>query len=484
MPRTHRPLTVTALMLSMFLAAMEATAVSTAMPTVIGDLGGVELYAWVFTVYMLTSTVTVPIYGKLSDLFGRKPVLLFGLTLFLIGSILSGLATSIMALIVFRALQGLGAGAIQTTGLTIVGDIFELKERGRVQGLFAAVWGFSGIVGPLLGGLIVKYFSWHWIFFINVPFGLASIIVLTTAYHEKVEKRQRTLDIAGAVLLTGGVLALLTGVNGTSHGLVLTLAGIALLVAFFFVEKRTPEALLPLDLFSQSPVLEASLASMLGGAAMFTTVTYIPLFIQGVTFGSPTEAGAALTPMLVGWPLASTLAGRLIPRFGFKRFVTLGSLILALAAFGMALSVAAHVNDARLMITTAFFGVGLGLINTSIIIAVQTTVPWDRRGVATASTLFFRAIGGTLAVGILGGVLRLTLANAEGISSEMINQLLSSHGEGFRVDPATATLLSTHIGSALTPIFWATFAFGIVTAVIGARFPKDESVAASSPRNS
>src|SRR5882762_3473732 len=239
--KTNRPLTVISLLLSLSMAAMEMTVVSTAMPTVVGDLGGIHYYSWVFTAYLLTSTVTVPLYGKLADLYGRKPVLLAGIGVFLVGSIASGLARSIGALIAFRALQGLGAGAMQPTTLTIVGDIYNLEERSRMQGVFGAVWGVAGLIGPLMGGIIVKYLSWRWVFFINVPAGIAAAALLMVALHENVEHRRHSLDLAGAGLLTLGLTALLFGAHGgrgTAIGL--PLAALSL-VLFFFIERRSRE---------------------------------------------------------------------------------------------------------------------------------------------------------------------------------------------------------------------------------------------------
>src|SRR3954468_10350892 len=242
--KTNRPLTVVSLLLSLSMAAMEMTVVSTAMPTVVGDLGGIHLYSWVFTAYLLTSTVTVPLYGKLADLYGRKPVLLFGIAIFLVGSMASGLAPSIGTLIAFRALQGLGAGAMQPTTLTIVGDIYNLEERSRMQGVFGAVWGVAGLIGPLLGGIIVKYLSWRWVFFINVPAGVAAAGLLMASLHENVEHRRRSLDLAGAFFLTLGRTALLFGVHGgRSAAIGLPVAPLALIV-FFVGERRAPEPVL------------------------------------------------------------------------------------------------------------------------------------------------------------------------------------------------------------------------------------------------
>lgn len=478
MRQTNRRLTVAALLLGMFLAAMEATAVATAMPTVIGDLGGVEYYSWIFTIYMLTSTITVPIYGKLSDLLGRKPILMFGLALFLIGSTLSGLSTNIYQLILFRAIQGLGAGAVQTTSLTIIGDIFDLRERGRVQGVFAAVWGFSGIAGPLLGGFIVRYTSWHWIFFINIPFGLASLVVLTFAYHEHVQKQKRALDIWGALLLSVGVLALLAFGNGIVPWVSGTVA-LVMLVAFWRVEKRTPEALLPVDLFSQRLIALSAVLSFLCGAAMFTSITYLPLYFQGVLLKDPAAAGMVMTPLLIGWPAASTFSGRLIPRFGFFSFVISGTVVMLLASFGLARCVQLQELSLWFYASNFFLGFGMGLINTALILAVQTHVSWEQRGVATASTLFFRSIGGTVAVGILGGVMRFLLKKDGQVSDAMVNQLLASgHSAGPKLSPGDASILSSHLAAALSPVFWVISAFVIISFLLALAFPRESSAEA------
>src|SRR2546422_2435121 len=295
--KTNRPLTVVSLLLSLSMAAMEMTVVSTAMPTVVGDLGGVHFYSWVFTAYLLTSTVTVPLYGKLADLYGRKPVLLFGIGVFLLGSMASGLARGIGTLIAFRAAQGLGAGAMEPRTLTIDADIYNLEERSRMQGVFGAVWGVAGLVGPLLGGIIVKYLSWRWVFFINVPAGIAAAALLVVALHEKVEHHRHSLDWLGAGVLTLGLTALLFGAHGgqgTAIGL--PLAAISL-VLFFFIERRSPEPVVPLDLFRQRAIGVATAAGALVGAGMISQDTYGPPHRPGVLRGSPPEAGRPIRPI-------------------------------------------------------------------------------------------------------------------------------------------------------------------------------------------
>ncbi len=469
MRETNRRLTVVALMLAMFLSAMEATAVSTAMPTVIGDLGGVEFYAWIFTVYMLTSTITVPIWGKLADLYGRKPVMLSGLALFLIGSALSGTVGDIYQLILFRAIQGLGAGAVQTTSLTIIGDLFTLKERAKVQGYFSAIWGLAGISGPLLGGFIVAATSWRWIFFVNIPFGLAATVLLVTSYRENLEKKKRSLDWLGAALLTASCLSLLTAAGGVHAG-ELGAAGILLLFAFIHTEKRVPEPLLPMKLFSSRLIATASVIGALAGGAMFSLVTYLPLYVQGAANGSPTEAGAALTPMMVGWPIASTITGRLVTRYGFRRFVFLGTFLTMLATIAIAFGMAHYWPLAPIYGATFAFGIGMGLTNTALLLSVQTSVPKEQRGVATASTMFFRSIGGTMVVGVLGGYLALSLLDDGDLSPKVINELLGPL-HGVNLDPLVLKQLHTVLGNALHPIFWVVAGLGVAFFLCGLLYP-------------
>src|SRR5215472_8733108 len=318
MPKTNRPLTVAAILCAMFMAAMEMTVVSTAMPTVIGDLGGIQHYAWVFTAYMIAATVTVPMYGKLADLYGRKPILLFGIALFVLGSVASGQARSIGQLIAFRAVQGLGAGAMQPTALTIAGDIFDLEERARIQGVFGAVWGVAGLIGPVLGGLIVKWLSWRWVFYINVPFGLGSALLLIFFFRERVERKHHTLDLAGAGLLTAAVLALLFATRRGPLALPFAALAALTLAGFLAVERRAKEPLLPLPLFRKRVMAVTTLVGSLLGAGMIATVTFVPLYIQAVCGGTATEAGSAITPMVIGWPLASAVGGRVLPRVGFR----------------------------------------------------------------------------------------------------------------------------------------------------------------------
>jgi EmrB/QacA subfamily drug resistance transporter len=406
--RTRRPLTVAALVLALFLAALEMTVVSTAMPTVVADLGGALHYGWVFSAYMLATTATVPIYGKLADIYGRKPVLFVAMAIFLAASMASGQARSMTALIAFRAIQGVGAGGIQPIVLTIVGDIFDVEERAKMQGIFGAVWGIAGLAGPLLGGVIVATLSWRWVFYVNVPFGLLSSIILATSLVETVEKKEPQLDIAGAILLAVSVIALLLGVGGFAP-LLLVPASIAFAVAFVLVELKAPEPMLPPRLFVRRLLATSSVLSALTGAAMIGIVTFLPLYAQGVLGASPTAAGASIAPMAIGWPIASAISGRLLRRVGVRTLVRFGIFVVTASSVALAFIVSHRATSFDLRAASALFGVGMGFANTAQIIAIQSSVAYRERGVVTASLMFFRSIGGTVGVGVMGAVLARTL---------------------------------------------------------------------------
>jgi len=468
---THRPLTVAALLLGLAMAALEMTVVSTAMPTVIGDLGGIQHYSWVFTAYLLASTVTVPLYGKLADLYGRKPIMLLGIALFLVGSAASGVSRSMTQLIVFRTIQGLGAGSMQPIALTIAGDIFELEERSRIQGIFGAVWGVAGLVGPMVGGLIVRYLSWHWVFYINVPFGIASAALLVVGLHESVAKKTHSIDWLGALLLASGVLSLLGASHGGSMAVVWLPLSVALLAAFIWVERRAKEPLLPLDLFRMPVMAVSSVAGTLVGAAMLSTVTFVPLFVQGVLGGSAVEAGSAITPMVVGWPIASAISGRLIPRLGFRPLIRTGLGISALAAAGLAYLLKPGSSLIIAPISTALFGVGLGFANTALLIAVQTSVDWARRGVATASTMFARTMGGALAIGAMGAVLASAFARDPSIPPDAANLLLAPD-HGASLGPTVLRHLGGVLEGSLSTIFWMIFGLAAAAFAVSWWFPE------------
>lgn len=464
---THRPLTVVAVLLSMFMAAMEATVVATAMPTVVADLGGLELYGWVGAVYMLTSTVTMPLYGKLADLYGRKPVLFLGLTVFLVGSMTSGLSSTMTQLIVFRGVQGVGAGGLQPIALTIIGDLFRPAERARIQGVFGAVWGIAGMAGPLVGGLIVHALSWRWVFFINVPFGVLSAVVLTFVFHETVEKKDHRLDVLGTLLLGSAVVALLLGASRWLPIVMLPLAAV-LLAAFVLVELRAREPVLPMELLSRRVILVSSIAGAVVGAVMSSSVIYLPLFVQAVMQGSPTEAGGAVAPMLVGWPIASAVGGRLLSRTGYRPLIRVGFVIVSVSTVLVVLTLRAHSSVLVIGAVMALMGIGMGLANTALLIAVQESVSWQERGVATASAMFFRSIGGAISVGALGALLAASFG--PDVPTALLNKVVGpEHGRDLPM--ATLALLSRELDAGLVRVFQVIAGLSVIAVVASFFFP-------------
>jgi EmrB/QacA subfamily drug resistance transporter len=468
MPKTHRPLTVVGVLLAMFMAAMEATVVGTVMPTVVQKLGGIELYGWTGAVYLLAATVTMPLYGKLADLYGRKPVMMLGMALFLAGSMASGLSRTMVQLIAFRAVQGVGAGGLQPIAMTVVGDIFKPAERARIQGVFGAVWGVAAMSGPLLGGLIVNVLSWRWVFFINVPFGLVSAALITTFFHEPVQKKDHTLDIAGTVLLASGIVALLLGATRVQPAIMLPLA-VVLLVAFVFVELRAREPVLSVALLRRRVIGVSNTAGALVGSVMSSTVIYLPLYVQGVLGGTVTSAGAAVAPMLVGWPIASTISGRLLLKTGYRPLVRTGFVVVAVSSLALAWLLRTHTSVKEIGAVMFVMGTGMGLANTALLIAVQESASWEERGVATASTMFFRSIGGAVAVGALGALLAAGMG--DGVPRSFLNDLLGpEHGKN--LDPAVLSALSGGLQQGLQRVFDVIALLSGVALAAGMLFPQ------------
>lgn len=446
MRKTNRTAVVIAVMLTNFLAAVDVTIVGTAMPTIIGELGGLPLMSWVFSAYLLSSTVSTPIYGKLSDLYGRKIIFSVGTIIFLIGSILAGLSATMVQLIMFRTLQGLGAGAILSIAMTIVGDIFTLEERGRVQGWFSAVWGISSIIGPALGGLIVDFFSWPWVFYINVPFGVLAILLLWFSLHETIEKRRHSIDYAGAITLslsmTALLLALLQGarfswINGWILGL--CFVSVITFVLFIRLEGKVKEPIVPLDLFHHPVISISTVVSFLVGAVLMGITSYIPIYVQGVLGGSATEAGSTLTPMSIGWMVGSIYGGRRLVSWGFRKLGLSGVFAIALGAC-LLLGFSEATGRYYAMLALLIMGVGFGFSTLSMVVAVQSVVSWNRRGISTATNQFVRTLGSSIGVAIMGALL----------NSRVVSML---HGEGFTEDPLQVTnvLLEPAKRASLTP---------------------------------
>jgi multidrug resistance protein len=418
--RSNRGLVTLALLLAMMVTAVEQTVVSTAMPSIIASLKGLQIYPWVFSAYLLASTVTTPIYGKLADMYGRKRVLLFGLGLFALGSALSGLSRNMPQLIAMRTLQGLGAGAVGPIVLTMLGDIFTLEERAKVQGLFSAVWGGSSLVGPWVGGALTDYLSWRWVFFVTVPFAVVAAWILVTQVHETVKHRVvPPIDWWGAVLMSSGssvlLLAVLRG-GETAAGqgraaLALLAVAAALLALLIWRERRAADPMLPLDLLFDRHIAAAIGGSFLIGALLFAIDMFIPLFIQGVKGGSATSAGKTITPLFLTWSVSVAVAAKVVVRLGFRRTGVIGSAFITAGVTALALGVAFPKWSSPLFLAgMVVTGLGMGPTSLSTILAVQNAVPWGRRGAATGAVIFFRTMGGALGVGALGASLGLGLS--------------------------------------------------------------------------
>lgn len=407
------------LLLAMLTASLNQTIVSTALPTIVGDLGGVEQLSWVVTAYLLASTVSTPIWGKLGDIYGRKPVFQVSIVVFLAGSLLSGLSQDMLQLVAFRAMQGLGGGGLIVGAQTIVADVVPPRERGRYQGFFGAAFGASSILGPLLGGFFVDSLSWRWSFYANVPLGLLALAVTTVVLRLPPPERGRhEIDYLGAALLTGGVtcLVLLTTLGGNAlpwrspQILLLGAGGILLLAALILVERRAAEPILPLSLFRDRTFAVSSAVGFVVGFALFGVVTFLPLFLQVVGGVSPTVSGLQLTPMTFGLLLTSIVSGQLISRWGrYKIFPILGTAITAVGLF--LLSRMGPETDVLLRSLYFFVvGFGLGLVMQVLVLAVQNAVDYRNLGAATSAATFFRSIGGSFGVAIFGAVFSAQLA--------------------------------------------------------------------------
>jgi EmrB/QacA subfamily drug resistance transporter len=407
-----------ALLLVLLLASLDQTIVSTALPTIVGDLGGVSDLSWVVTAYLLSSTVVGPVYGKLGDQYGRKIVLQVAIVIFLVGSALCGISQNMTELIVFRGIQGLGGGGLFVITIAVVGDIFPPRERGRYQGYFGGVFGVSTVLGPLLGGFFVDHLSWRWIFYVNLPIGLIALAVIATAFQPRTDHVKHTIDYLGAALLAGGLSAIVlyTSLGGTTYSwtspwmLALIVGGVVLLAAFVFAEGRAAEPILPLELFRNRVFSVTSAVGFIVGLALFGAITYLPLYLQDVKGHSPTTSGLLILPLMVGLLTASIGSGQLITRFGrYKPFPVAGTAIMVV---GLLLLSRLQV-DTSTVVTGAYMlvlGFGLGNVIQVLVLAAQNAVDYKYLGVASSGSTLFRQIGGSIGVSVFGAIFANQLA--------------------------------------------------------------------------
>jgi len=463
--RSKRPLIVASIMLATFMVAIEATIVATAMPRIVGQLGGFTYYSWVFSAFLLAQSTTTVIYGKLSDIFGRKPMLIDGIVIFLAGSALAGFAWSMTSLIAFRLLQGLGAGAIQPVTMTIVGDLYRLEERAKVQGILASVWAISAVTGPLAGGLIVDHVSWAWIFWINLPIGLLTIIGFTLFLHEKIEPRKAQIDYLGTILFSIAIVSLMVILTETDADLSIlaALAAVFIVTAilFFMQERRAPEPIISLALWSRRLVATSNIATLLAGMALIGLTTVLPIYVQGVLGRSPLVAGFTLTMLIVGWPLAVMLSIRLFRAFGIRRTLRAGSLMFPIGA-SFLLFLTPESSPVSAGVGSFLMGFGMGLISVTSVVLVQESVEWSMRGSATASIIFSRSLGNTLGATTLGAILNIGIAHfGSGDLANKLHEVINQPSGLSSLATNPAIRLVFH--SALHWSFWGVFTVAILT---------------------
>ncbi len=473
-PQTRRGLVLVCIAMGMFMVAIEATIVSTAMPSIVAKLGGFQLYSWVFTAFLLTQATTTVMFGKLADLYGRRPVLVCGTVVFLAGSVLCGFAWSMGSLIAFRLLQGLGAGSIQPVMMTLLGDLYTPEERIGVQGYLSAVWGVSAIIGPLLGALVVQYWSWPWIFWINVPIGLIMIVGMLTFLHEKVEHKNHALDLAGAGLFFLAISSLLfvltQGAQRPAWAIGFGLLFLVTVPALIWQERRASEPMIPLDLWAR-PLISTCGGAAFGAGMIFMGVTsFLPVYLQGVMGRTATQAGLAITMMSLGWPLANTVARRVFRGTQLPLMGRVGGLFLVAGTLSFLL-----MNPQGGLVIPAIgsfiIGAGMGLLINSSTILVQSSVDWAQRGVATSSVIFSRTLGGMLGAALLGGVLNGALqlfSQRGGASLDRVRHLLDQAGPG-SIQGADLPLLRHVLDQGLQAAFVTIVALALVTLAVAWR---------------
>jgi EmrB/QacA subfamily drug resistance transporter len=449
--RSERGPVLLAIMLSVGLIAIDSTILATAVPSIVDDLGGFTEFPWLFSVYLLAQAVTVPLYGKVADLVGRKPVMLFGIGVFVVGSLLCGIAWGMTSLIIFRAVQGIGAGAIMPVSMTMVGDLYSLEERAKVQGYLASVWAMSAVVGPTLGGVFSDFLSWRWIFLVNLPIGLAAAAVLLRRFTEQVERRRHQIDVAGASLLTvGGVLLLLGLLEGgvewpwaSATSISVLAVAVVLLVAFAVVERRAAEPVLPAWVFRHRVLNVAAANSLLVGVLLMGLTSYVPLYAQAVLGHGALVSGLTLATLTIGWPIAASTSGRFYLSRGF-RFTTVLGAVLTVAGGVLLLFIGPDSSLVLLGGACFVLGLGFGYVASPSVVAVQQAVGWQRRGVATGANMFARSVGSAVGVAIFGAV-----ANAV-ITAKLAGNV--SRLDGFPpavLDPAITAVFGVSAGLAL-----------------------------------
>lgn len=480
-----RPIILVAVMLAMFASAVEATIVSTAMPSIANDLGSFSQYSWVFSAYLLTSTVTVLLYGKLSDLFGRKLIFTIGMSLFLLGSLLCGMAESMTALIVFRFIQGIGAGAVMPITTTIIGDIYSPEERAKIQGYLSSVWGISAVAGPAIGGVLVATIGWEYVFWVNIPLGLLSLAGIWLFLKEPENTKTPSVDYKGTamLMLTIGLAVYLLVEGGLAFPWVsvqtaVIIAAIALFgVLFFAAEKRAVDPVVSIEVWKNPTILFANLVSFVTGMILIGISSYLPSYVTGVMEQPAIIAGFTLTTMSIGWPIASVVAGKLLLTIGNFKTSFVGCCFLLLGTV-MFVFMTSELGPGWAAASSFSVGVGMGLTTTAFIVSIQAAVSHQQRGAATASNVFMRNLGSTFGVAILGGILNNSLIRYfadSGETLDSVNGLLTADG---RIEMGTDRLLYLQEGlsAAVQNIYIITAIAAVVALLLVFGLPKKKEV--------
>lgn len=472
--QARRRLVLAACLIATFMAAVESTIVATIIPTIVSDLGGFNLFTWVFTVYLLTQAVTIPVYGRLVDLYGRKPIFFVGTTVFLIGTILCGLAWDMPSLVVFRAVQGCGAGAIQPIASTILGDIYTPAERARIQGLVSSVFGISAVTGPSLGAFLVAHISWRAVFWVNVPIGIASIIMIALFLRENVQHRQHRIDWAGSLLLlvsfSSLMLALVqSGSLSTLALAALSATGVITLIMLCLHERTTPEPMLPLELWRNRVIVVGSLGNFSSGAMMMGVSAFLPTYIQGAMGRGAIDGGLVLGAMSVSWALASLGTGRIMMRTSYRFVAVLGGLALSI---GCAMLVVLQPADGPIWAAAGslVIGIGMGFCSTVFIVSIQASVPWGQRGAATSSSMFLRFVGQSAGAAGCGAVLNATMLHLDPGAVHAVDRLLDLPTR-MAMAPAELAHLTEVMAGSLHNAYLLATGFAVLTLLIAFQLP-------------
>jgi EmrB/QacA subfamily drug resistance transporter len=482
----RRRLVTAACMMAIFMAAVEVTIVATAMPTIVADLGGAQLFSWVFATYLLTQAVSTPIYGRLADIYGRKPVFVAGAGLFLAGSAACGLTWSMASLVVFRFIQGLGAGSIQSVATTIVGDIYAGSDRARVQGWLSGVWALAAIIGPLLGAFIVEQLHWAFVFWINLPIGAVAIGLLCVFLNEELHRREHQIDYLGSLLLMVGLAAILTVVVqaqslGPFIAASLLCTGLGALAWLVVQERSTPEPVIPIALLRNRTIAIGNLGSLTIGALLMCVVGFLPTYVQAVMGRSPAVAGLIVATLSVAWSCGSIAAGRAMAKITYRWTGAIGALAL-IAGATLLIMLDPHDGLATMTAGALLIGIGMGVCNIVFLLVVQGSVGWSERGVATASTLFTRTIGQTIGAGLAGAILNFGISRYAPNSIDALDLLLDpSRREG--LDPQQVARTVEAVASSLHEVYAVAGLLALVTLAAALLLPAGASPAHSGAAN-